>query len=338
MSTEVIPYEPYHPHLGYTLLITCIAWASIALYSRLALRRLPQQRIILYALAIGLPIYAEGASFLIYLLRPAPETAIGRVLSYIHIYYLQLYPIDSFLTPTMEQAALGLLITLTIGSLLRFWYGTSRLNRSLQHAQSLDATAAHDRLAAAFAAAAARIRRAAPPVLVAGMDAPLAFTTGLLRPRIYVSAALLDLLTTDEAMAVLCHEWAHVLRRDNLWNWPIRLLRDLICFLPGSYFWWRSLVSSQDEVCDAVAAEITGQPLVLARALVKVTAAWNGCAPPHFLTIASPFASLREPHMRVERMISLSDGTLTHEPRAIGAYVLAVMLAMLAVLPTLLGS
>jgi len=107
MEHEIIPYDPYHPHLGYTLAITCIAWVSVALYSRYRLQHHPKQRIVLYAIALGLPIYGEAASYLIYLSRPAPDTPVGYWLTHIHAYVIQRFPIDTFLSPTIGAILLG---------------------------------------------------------------------------------------------------------------------------------------------------------------------------------------------------------------------------------------
>jgi Zn-dependent protease with chaperone function len=149
---------------------------------------------------------------------------------------------------------------------------------------------------------------------------------------------LLELLSTDEALAVLCHEWAHVLRRDTLWNWAVRLLRDVLFFLPGNHLLWQSMIDSQDEACDALAAQITKKPLVLARALVKVSSAAQAQTIKLPIPIVSSFALARAtPHMRVEQMIRISDAAQP-SGRAHGAYILAGVLLLLAVLPALLGS
>jgi Zn-dependent protease with chaperone function len=338
MGTDIIPYDPYHPHLGYTLAITCLAWVCVALYNRFRLQQCPQQRTRLYALAIGLPIYAEAVSYLIYLFRPAPDTPIGRALSRFHAFVLQSFPIDTFLEPFVGGIALALLVLVTIGSLARFAYGTCRLTSVLRSAQSLEATR-HAYLAVQLAQATTHLGYTPPKILVIDHDAPLAFTIGLLAPAIYLSSGLLRLLTPDEVVAVLCHEWAHVLRRDNLWNWAVRLLRDLLFFLPGNHLLWRCMVASQDEACDALAAEMNREPLVLARALVKVAAAWRQCKSPAPLLDASPFAlATASPQSRIEQMIRISDSNAVPSGRAIGAYVLAGMLLVLAVLPALLGS
>jgi len=53
MGATVIPYEPYHPHLGYTLALTCVAWVAVYLYNRYALYDRPRTRVVLVGIAIG---------------------------------------------------------------------------------------------------------------------------------------------------------------------------------------------------------------------------------------------------------------------------------------------
>ena len=57
-----------------------------------------------------------------------------------------------------------------------------------------------------------------PTVLVIDVAAPVAFCAGWLRPRVYVSTALLERLSADELRAVLAHEQHHGALRD-----PLRL-------------------------------------------------------------------------------------------------------------------
>jgi Zn-dependent protease with chaperone function len=336
MEADIIPYDPYHPHLGYTLVVTCLAWISVGLYCRFFLRRSPHLRTMLYALAIVLPIYAEVGAYLIDLVRPAPDTRVGYILSHIHAYFIQHLPIDSFLSATAIQVMLLVVAGLIFGSLARFLYGTYQLNYVLLGAVPLKATQ-HAHLAKDMRAKGTSAHMV-PEIWVSDIDAPLAFTTGLLFPRIYITNTLLQLLTHDEIMAVLCHEWAHVLRRDNLWNWLVRLLCDVVWFLPGNHVAWRQMVASQDEACDVLAATMTRQPLALARALVKIAGAWNLSAPP-LQTVSSFARASANPRARVEQMIWLSGDAITmRRSTIIGAYALAALLLLLAPLPALLGS
>jgi Zn-dependent protease with chaperone function len=339
MPSHIIPYEPYHPHFGYTLTVTVLAWILVALYSRAALRHHPNTRVVLLALTIGLPIHAEGLSYLVQLTRPAPDTPVGYLISHIHAFFVERYlPIDTFLSAT-TSAAIVLVVTAVIAiSLLRFGYGTLQLRRALATAAPLD-LARYEALAWLLAEAALRLDRSPPPIFVIRGGAPLALTAGILHPRVYLSPALLDLLTPDEALAVICHEWAHVLRRDNMWNWLVRLLRDVGFFLPGSHLAWRWMIASQDEACDALAAELTRRPLSLARALVKVMAA-TCTTRPAAMPFATAFAmAAGSPRTRVEQMIRLSDADApVRRWQVAGAYALGGMLLLLGTLPALLGS
>jgi beta-lactamase regulating signal transducer with metallopeptidase domain len=161
----------------------------------------------------------------------------------------------------------------------------------------------------------------------------------MIKPRIYITEALLALLTVDETMAVFCHELAHVYRRDNFWNWVIRLLRDVAWFVPFSHIGWRWLVTSQDEDCDAVAVQFTQEPLALARALVKVAGAWTKTELPPLISATTFAAARSDVTTRVEHMIALSDDPRRSSWRLLaGAYIMASALLVLAVLPALLGS
>jgi Zn-dependent protease with chaperone function len=293
----------------------------------------------LYALAIMLPIYAEATAYLIDLLRPAPNTPIGYVLTHIHAYVIQRIPIDSFLSPMTEDIVLIILAGLILAYMARFFYGSYRLNRELVSAVPIAGTVHADLVTELVATNSSRAL-AVPEIYISDIDAPLAFTTGMLYPRIYITNMLLDLLTRDEMIAVLGHEWAHILRRDNMWNWLVRLLRDIGWFLPGSHMAWRSMVASQDEACDVLAASMTRRPLALARALVKVAGAWNGYET-QLRTVSSFAHSDASPHERVEQMIWMSADTesrLMKRTVVLGAYALASLLLLLAPLPALLGS
>ena len=117
-----------------------------------------------------------------------------------------------------------------------------------------------------------------------GRDLPNpAFTAGWVRPRVYVSAELVDHLSFDQLVAVLAHERAHVDRRDPL---RLSLLRALACTL----FWIPALRRLSDDLADE--AEIVADnfaaahtsALALASAIVTL-AGWpdaRGAAAPGF--------------------------------------------------------
>lgn len=336
-GSDIIPYEPYHPHLGYTLVVTCIAWLGVVLYGRRLLHH-PQARTWLYALAIILPLYAELTSYVIEQVRPAPETTVGYELTHIHAHFLHELPIDTELAPGTLVVLASFPLALALFSLARFAYGSLRLRRQLAAARPID-QGAHADVGEHLLQIGTALGGPAPRVLVSDMDAPLAFTAGLRRPAIYVTAPLIDLLTPDELLAVICHEWAHVLRRDVLWNALVRVVRDTLWFLPGGYLAWRRMIVSQDEACDMLAARMTGRPLVLARALVKVAGAGqpSSLVPP----LAARFTGGAALQSRVEQMIRMDGAGVLAVRRPAspaGAYLFAGAFLVLAILPALLGS
>jgi Zn-dependent protease with chaperone function len=337
MPTDIILYEPPHPHLLYTLGLTLVAWTLVELYCRRSLGRLPGVRVIVYAFLIVLPLCAEGGARLIDYMRPAPDTGLGSMITHFHAHVLDRIPIDSFLPPRLEHAILGALLAFSTFSIARLLYGSRRLKRMLAPACPIGATA-HRSLAARLTQLAEQQSLVLPPISVLPLDLPLALTAGLFRPHIYLAERLLTVLSEEEALVVVCHELAHAQRRDNLWNASVRVLRDVLWFLPGAHLAWQAMIASQDEACDARAAVMTGKPLVLARALVRVAGAWNGVALPIW-PAAAPFALPSNTlEARVRHMLALGSAGAERPGTPRGAYALCAMLLVLGVLPALLGS
>lgn len=98
---------------------------------------------------------------------------------------------------------------------------------------------------------------------------PLAFTAGLLRPRIYVSRGVFTELSGDERSAVLRHERAHAAARD-----PLRCLLAAVVFetvlLPGGAWLARRYSSLREVRADVAAARAPGGGAALLAALTKV--------------------------------------------------------------------
>lgn len=103
------------------------------------------------------------------------------------------------------------------------------------------------------------------------LDAAVAFTAGLLRPHIYVSAALLRRVSGPELEATLLHELAHVRRRDPLRCWLVELAVWSLWFPRTS---WLGLAhrAARESRADAMAAAGMGDDRPLLRALFKIDA------------------------------------------------------------------
>ncbi|MCG7915711.1 MAG: M56 family metallopeptidase [Candidatus Thiodiazotropha weberae] len=152
--------------------------------------------------------------------------------------------------PTLQGMLLaGLLIFTLFGAykLLNFWRGLRQLE-TLKRLAIFDTKLGIWRLA---------------------VSSPLAFTSGLLRPAIFISEGLLQQLDTIETTQVCAHEQAHARRHDGLYQLLMRLFS--LGHLPGMR---RQLLKDWElaceQVCDQAVAPDTKNRLVLAQTLLRV--------------------------------------------------------------------
>lgn len=109
------------------------------------------------------------------------------------------------------------------------------------------------------------------PAFVYNSELRCAFTLGLLKPKIYVSTGICSCLTAKELFAVILHETHHKKNKAPLKLFATQILSALNFFLPIN----RSLISLYSSVsekaADDSAINISGEPLELASALVKLS-------------------------------------------------------------------
>jgi len=112
-----------------------------------------------------------------------------------------------------------------------------------------------------------------PSVLVVAADAPMAFCAGWLRPRVYVSTAVLARLSPGELGAVLAHEHHHGALRDPLRLAIGRVLCTALFFLPVLRPLHDRYADVAEITADAAALEASGgAPGPLASAMLAVGA------------------------------------------------------------------
>jgi Zn-dependent protease with chaperone function len=119
-----------------------------------------------------------------------------------------------------------------------------------------------------------RVLRRAPEVdparvRVVRTAKPAAFTAGLVRPRIYVSAGLLESLTEDELRSVLRHEQAHAAAWDPARLAAVRFLSDFLWFLPVSGTLADAFSNQSEFRADDAAVAAGSDSIALAAAIVK---------------------------------------------------------------------
>ena len=120
-------------------------------------------------------------------------------------------------------------------------------------------------------AEAVRIQGTSSPVFRLSHPFPLIAVVGILRPRVFVSAQLFNLLDHREILAALKHEAGHLSARDNLKCLLLRGCRDLLSPVPlgcSLEFAWRK---AAEAAADEYAARAGGSAaLDLASALIKI--------------------------------------------------------------------
>ncbi|MEQ9505120.1 MAG: M23/M56 family metallopeptidase [Hyphomonas sp.] len=103
-----------------------------------------------------------------------------------------------------------------------------------------------------------------PDVYVTPRGAP--FLAGLLRPAVFVPAAL---ITSRDAGQILVHELVHLKRGDLLTRPLERLVSDIFWFTPFAWALRERLDYWREVVVDETAAELTGDRIAYARALTR---------------------------------------------------------------------
>lgn len=125
----------------------------------------------------------------------------------------------------------------------------------------------------------------------------IAFTHGLIRPKIYISRGLLNGLEKGELKAVFLHELHHRKRFDPLRFFVLSLLKDSFFYLPViKHFIDNIRIIKEHEADDAAAASAIGR-LNLAGALIKVASHNRFAFIPASITGGSPVAA------RIRRLV-----------------------------------
>lgn len=136
--------------------------------------------------------------------------------------------------------------------------------------------------------------------LVADGDA-YAFTQGLVRPRIWVSTALVDLLDEDELVAVLEHERHHLRQRDPLRVWLSRSVAGGLFFLPAAAALRNAYLVAKETEADAASQANTA----LASALLKLLRCGVELPPYAHLAAIGPLDATT---LRIERLLERRPG------------------------------
>lgn len=132
------------------------------------------------------------------------------------------------------------------------------------------------RLAKARRAISRLPKKSAGSVVIVRDPSRMAFTFGLLRPRIYLSTGLLDGLDGKELRAVFLHELCHKRGFDPLKLFLLSVLRDSFSYIPALKGFVGHAIALKEHEADDSAASRMKEPLSLASALLKLASLNNG--------------------------------------------------------------
>lgn len=135
-------------------------------------------------------------------------------------------------------------------------------------------------------------------VMLVRSPVPICFVKGFLSPRIVVSTQIGKELTPEEFESVLLHEASHLKRRDPLRRLLAELIQDFLFFIPFVRIVGRKFRDSQEIMADWYATSVTGRPVELARAIVKVASNIQA-------NLVAPFSSQETLNDRVRRLVGL---------------------------------
>lgn len=107
-------------------------------------------------------------------------------------------------------------------------------------------------------------------VLLDNSELRYAFTSGLWKPKVYISLGLCFYLTRKELKAVLLHEAQHKKNKDPLKLFIIQILYALNFFLPINHYLLDQFSSASEKAADDSAVNVSREPIELASALVKI--------------------------------------------------------------------
>jgi len=99
---------------------------------------------------------------------------------------------------------------------------------------------------------------------------PLAFTGGFLKPRVFLSTKLADILDEKELRAVILHEFHHKKSKDPLKGLVVSFISDFLFFLPVSRFLNKTYHLTSEMTADAYSVSSQADPLDLVSSLLKV--------------------------------------------------------------------
>jgi len=106
--------------------------------------------------------------------------------------------------------------------------------------------------------------------ILGAADVQMPFAVGVLRPAIILPVSLVEQAQDNELVVVLAHEFAHIQRRDWVWNLVLLLISLPVSFHPCVALMRRKVEAAREAACDELAAGCVDSASSYARALLDL--------------------------------------------------------------------
>ncbi len=171
-------------------------------------------------------------------------------------------------------------------------------------------------LAATFQALASKMRISRARLYFADLPAPVSMAASGKSSVVVVARSLLRLLTSEELSAVLAHELAHIKNGDSFLKTLAVVYRRFLPIDPLLRLLEPAIHREREFLADEVSARVTGHPLRLASALIKIHNSYPPTAQVSvtglsIMGVGRGFLSRHPPlKARVERLLRISDAMM----------------------------
>lgn len=167
-----------------------------------------------------------------------------------------------------------IIATILIGGTTMFWF--RRLWNAIKHASLFNLISDEklhpsqaDKLNRAITAIERLTNHKLPAVKIFNSPLSQCFTKGWLRPKIWISNAIVSEMDEDDLQVILSHELCHVLRYDNLVSYVLTFITELSWTHSGCRTLLKRWFEQRELFCDNFSAQVVASRQKVALTLVK---------------------------------------------------------------------
>ncbi len=152
------------------------------------------------------------------------------------------------------------------------------------------------------------------------------FSSTGLKPKIYITTALIETFDKQHLQAAIAHEIGHIIRSRRPVLMIAYIVRTLVFFNPIAMIEFRKIAQEEEKICDDIAIELTGDPQALYEAITMMRPEHYTQAEEGIKGIASSLEHYSHDIMLKNRLIRIGEPT---EERANMTIIYAMTLVLI---------